>query len=69
MDRVERELGLSRDDLIGLGILNGCDYNPDVSTFPYINDDTKDFLVFERVLQNFYRIFPCVRQSFTNISL
>ena len=33
MSRVERELGLSRDDLVGFAILSGCDYNPDVSVW------------------------------------
>ena len=31
MSRVETEIGLSRDDLVGMAILNGCDFNPDVS--------------------------------------
>ena len=30
MSRVESEVGLSRDDLVGMAILNGCDFNPDV---------------------------------------
>ncbi|KAL5272130.1 hypothetical protein ACHWQZ_G000370 [Mnemiopsis leidyi] len=29
MSRVETEVGLSRDDLVGMAILNGCDFNPD----------------------------------------
>ena len=37
MSRVESEVGLSRDDLVGMAILNGCDFNPDVSAPNKIN--------------------------------